>query len=84
MDFRGQDTIKHEYLIDDITGDLTVTFKTAADAVIGTIEIEGLRYRNLAAALEEVARVIYNDLTPNLVKARTSMDKNALTATTEF
>ena len=84
LNFVGEDVIKHEYEIDSISGDLTITFKDQADAVIDTMVIESLRYRAFIGAMDEVAKVILNDLTPNLEKSRTNMDKNALTATTEF
>ena len=85
MDFVGESGFKTEYVVDENSGDLTVTFKDeAGTTTLGTITIESLRFRAMIEALDHVAKAAYPDQTVGLGGSRTSFDVQTNIATTVF
>jgi len=82
IDLKAQATIKHEYSFS--SGNIKITFKDSLDTILGTVEIEEVRFRPLMNTLNSLANEIYDAYAENIQRVRTSFDKNAGEAITEF
>lgn len=52
MDLRGVDNLNTEWVTDEVTGDITMTFKNnVGDVLLGDIVIEGSRVKSLVSML---------------------------------
>ena len=82
INLTGQPTIKHEYSFS--SGNITVTFKDASDTVLGSIEIEEVRFRPLMQVLKSISEEVYDDFALYIQRSRSNFNKNERIATTEF
>lgn len=85
IDLTGNDTLKTQWSVDPLTGNLTIKFKKpgSPDVELGSIVLEGNKIRSMMDSLEEVVRKYYPDLVPR-VKQRTNHDHQQGLTTTVF
>lgn len=80
-----ENIVKTEYAVDEETGVLTVNFRDEADSLLGSIEIEGRRFRSLLQAMSEVGKTLFPDAdTENNTGHRTVFKSETQIAETEF
>jgi hypothetical protein len=84
IDLSGQNTVQLVYDSDASSGLTTVTFKDAGGTELGQLKIETLRLRAVLAAMNVAAAELFPDMTPNLRRARTLLDRNTGVAKTVF
>jgi len=84
MDFTSLTKFKHEYFHNPDTGISTITFRDAADAVIGEIVIESSKYRALVESIGQLAKEQVDDWQANVFGYNTSFKKRQLEAVTTF
>lgn len=82
IDLTGQATIKHDYSFS--AGNIKVTFKDASDTILGTVEIEEVRFRPLMQILKTISEQIYDEYAQNIQRSRTTFNKNEGAARTEL
>ena len=82
IDLTGQATLKHEYSF--AAGNIKVTFKDASDTILGSIEVEEVRFRPLMQILKGISEEFYDEFALYIQRSRSNFNKNEKTATTEF
>ena len=82
IDLTGQATIKHEYSFS--AGNIKVTFKDASDTILGSIEIEEVRFRPLMQILKSISEEFYDEFALYIQRSRSSFNKNEKIAITEL
>lgn len=87
IDLTGKNKIQHDYVVDEQTGEVTITLTDYAPltpVVLGEVKIEAGRLRAFVDAMSLVTHEIFGDLTSGLQKCKTVFDKQQNAAKTEF